>query len=69
MQTQRRFPRSEEVSESVNTKDDDNAEVHRLEGDPIVGELRKLYDGIIDEPVPDQLLDLLRQLDEVERNR
>lgn len=40
-----------------------------LEGDPIVGELRKLYDGIVDEPVPDQLVELLRKLDEVERNR
>lgn len=40
-----------------------------LEGDPIVAELRKLYDGVVDEPLPDQLMDLLRRLDEVERNR
>lgn len=40
-----------------------------LEGDPIVGELRKLYDGIAEEPVPDHLMELLRKLDEVERSR
>lgn len=40
-----------------------------LEKDPIVAELRKLYDGVVDEPLPDQLMDLLRRLDEVERNR
>jgi hypothetical protein len=40
-----------------------------LEGDPIVAELRKLYDGVLDEPLPDQLMELLRKLDEVERNR
>lgn len=40
-----------------------------LEGDPVVSELRKLYDGIVDEPVPDQLMELLRKLDEVERKR
>jgi hypothetical protein len=40
-----------------------------LESDPIVAELRRMYDGVIDEPVPDQLLELLRKLDEVERNR
>ena len=40
-----------------------------FEGDPILAELRKLYDGIAEEPLPDQLMDLLRKLDEIERNR
>jgi len=69
MQVKRRDPKSSEGSESAFTKDDDCGEVQKLGSDPIVGELRKLYDGIVDEPVPDQLLDLLRRLDEIERNR
>ena len=40
-----------------------------LEDDPIIAELRRLYDGVIDEPLPDKLIELLRKLDEVERNR
>ena len=50
-------------------KANDKAGDGELEGDPIVAELRKLYDGVVDEPLPDQLMDLLRRLDEVERNR
>lgn len=81
MQVKRREPRSREISESAITKEDaitkddptktgdECSDVQKLESDPIVAELRKLYDGIVDEPVPDQLLDLLRRLDEVERNR
>lgn len=40
-----------------------------LEGDPIVCELRKLYNGVVDEPLPDDLMELLRKLDEIERSR
>ena len=40
-----------------------------LAHDPVIAELRRLYDGVVDEPLPDTLLDLLRKLDEVERNR
>lgn len=40
-----------------------------LESDPIVAELRRLYDGVVDEPLPNDLMELLRKLDEVERNR
>lgn len=69
MQVKRRDPKSREISESAFTKEDDCGEVQKLGSDPIVSELRKLYDGIVDEPIPDQLLDLLRRLDEVERNR
>ncbi|MEI9929998.1 MAG: NepR family anti-sigma factor [Rhizomicrobium sp.] len=27
-------------------------------------ELRRIYDGVVSEPVPDEFLDLLRQIDE-----
>jgi hypothetical protein len=40
-----------------------------LEGDPIISELRRLYHGVVDEPLPDQLTELLRKLDEIERRR
>lgn len=65
MQTQRRDPRP--LAGSENASGGDSAGT--LENDPIVNELRKLYDGIAEEPLPDQLADLLRKLDEIERNR
>lgn len=65
MQTQRRDPRPRRAPESADGPDP----AGKLERDPIVGELRKLYNGIVDEPVPDQLIELLRKLDEVERSR
>ena len=40
-----------------------------LDGDPLISELRRLYDGVVDEPLPDDLLELLRKLDEIERSR
>ena len=40
-----------------------------LEGDPIISELRRMYDGVVDEPLPDNLVELLRKLDEIERRR
>lgn len=64
MQTQRRDPRPRNLD---NASGRESAGI--LENDPIVDELRNLYDGIAEEPLPDQLLDLLRKLDEVERNR
>lgn len=66
MQTQRRDPRERVAAGGGGGND---AAKGALETDPIVKELRKLYDGIIDEPVPDHLVDLLRKLDEVERKR
>ena len=65
MQTQRRDPRPLGGAENGSGRDSAGT----LENDPIVGELRKLYDGIAKEPLPDQLTDLLRKLDEVERKR
>ena len=70
MQTQKRNPRSiADAGEAREGVGQDGPGGSPLGGDPIVRELRKLYDGIIDEPVPDRLVDLLRQLDEVERKR
>lgn len=64
MQAERRDPKPS-GREETGPREPDAA----LENDPVVGELRKLYDGIVDEPIPDHLVDLLRKLDEVERSR
>jgi hypothetical protein len=40
-----------------------------LDRDPIISELRRLYDGVVEEPLPDDLMALLRKLDEIERSR
>ncbi|HET7410630.1 MAG TPA: NepR family anti-sigma factor [Paracoccaceae bacterium] len=69
MQTQRRDPRLREASENASQRDPGREGSGTLESDPLVNELRKLYDGIVDEPIPDDLLDLLHKLDEVERSR
>lgn len=69
MQTQRRDPRPAKGAENASDRDRDGDGASGLEGDPVVDELRRLYKGIADEPLPDQLLDLLRKLDEVERQR
>ena len=37
--------------------------------DRIFSRLRKLYDDVAAEPLPDHLLDLLKKLDEAERKR
>lgn len=47
---------------------------HRDEGDEIVPvaigqKLRKLYDGVASEPVPDRFLDLLEQLEKSGGNK
>lgn len=65
MQTQRRDPRPRGGRDSAGRQGEEMG----LESDPVMGELRRMYDGIVDEPVPDQLVDLLRKLDEVERKR
>jgi hypothetical protein len=66
MQTQRRNPPAgRDVAGLQKNVDSENG----LKGDPIISELRRLYDGVVDEPLPDNLLELLRRLDEVERNR
>lgn len=39
------------------------------ESDPVLGPLKKLYDDVASEPLPDDLMKLLDRLDEAERNR
>ncbi len=37
--------------------------------DPIISQLRGIYDDVASEPLPPEMLDLLAKLDEAERNR
>ncbi len=37
--------------------------------DPIMSELKEMYDSIVEEPLPQELLVLLDKLDEAERSR
>jgi hypothetical protein len=66
MQTQRRNPpaRIDAADSRKKTKLE-----RELESDPIIAEVRRFYDCVVDEPLPNGLLELLRRLDEVERNR
>lgn len=64
MQTRRRDPRPLEPEATGR-----QGHSVRMESDPIMSELRRFYDGIVDEPIPTELLELLRKLDEAERNR
>ncbi|MEO0959431.1 MAG: NepR family anti-sigma factor [Pseudomonadota bacterium] len=66
------------VMKTINTTDDmtDEAEKegdapneHALRADPLLAGMRKLYDDVASEPLPDHLLDLLDKLDKAERNR
>ena len=66
MRIERRTPPAwRDMADPEKTKDLENG----LDGDPLIVELRRLYEGVVDEPLPDDLLELLRKLDEVERNR
>ncbi|MEM7529998.1 MAG: NepR family anti-sigma factor [Pseudomonadota bacterium] len=40
-----------------------------LRDDPLMAGIRKMYDDVASEPLPDHLLDLLEKLDKAERNR
>lgn len=39
------------------------------ETDPVFRQLRTLYDDVVNEPLPDELMTLLDKLDEAERKR
>ena len=73
METQRHNPPARKIAadsrSDMASSERKKASSDDFEGDPIVQELRRLYDGVVDEPLPDDLLELLRRLDEVERNR
>lgn len=40
-----------------------------VDDDPIMRQLRQVYDNVAQEPLPENLLDLLAKLDEAERKR
>ena len=66
MQTQRRNP---PVGRHMTGSEKKIEPERDLEGDPIISELRRMYEGVVEEPLPDNLTELLRKLDEIERNR
>jgi anti-sigma factor RsiW len=47
-------------------KDHDKTRAVRARQRAIGRELRRVYDGVVNEPVPDEFLDLLRQIDETD---
>jgi hypothetical protein len=55
--------RTEKLSTDDNN-DRDQARAVRARQRAIGRELRRMYDGIVNEPVPDDFLDLLRRIDE-----
>ena len=48
---------------------DANAGEDDLAGDPVMVQLKTIYDDVAKEPLPTELLSLLEKLDEAERNR
>lgn len=50
-------------------RDQDTNKAPALESDPIFQQLRKVYDDVASEPLPDRFLELLAKLDEAERKR
>ena len=55
--------RTEKLSTDDNT-DCDKARAVRARQRAIGRELRRMYDGVVNEPVPDDFMDLLRRIDE-----
>jgi hypothetical protein len=47
-----------------NEQDRDKTRAIRARQRAIGRELRRIYDGVVSEPVPDEFLDLLRKIDE-----
>jgi len=55
-----------EVLMKDDDKDHDKTRAVRARQRAIGRELRRIYDGVVSEPVPDEFLDLLRQIDEAD---
>ncbi len=58
-----------ERTDSLTKDDDQNGEktrVVRARQRAIGRELRRIYDGVVSEPVPEEFLDLLRQIDDTD---
>lgn len=60
-----RAQRTENVT-NENDQDRDKTRVVRARQRAIGRELRRMYDGVVSEPVPDDFLDLLKQIDETD---
>ena len=61
LQTHRTIRLSKDDSENGN-----KSRAIRARQRAIGRELRRMYDGVVSEPVPDELLDLLRRMDEAD---
>ena len=55
--------RTEKLS-TEDSNDRDNARAVRARQRAIGRELRRMFDGVVSEPVPDDFMDLLRRIDE-----
>lgn len=55
--------RTENLS-TEDSNDRDKARAVRARQRAIGRELRRMYDGVVNEPVPDDFMDLLRKIDE-----
>ena len=56
----------------MSTNDNDNggkSRAIRARQRAIGRELRRMYDGVVNEPVPDDLLDLLRKIDDADAQK
>jgi hypothetical protein len=56
----------------LSTNDNDNggkSRAIRARQRAIGRELRRMYDGVVNEPVPDDLLDLLRKIDDADAQK
>ena len=60
-----RVQRTENLSKD-DDQDRDKTRAVRARQRAIGRELRRIYDGVVSEPVPDDFLDLLRQIDETD---
>lgn len=56
------------TSEDANS-DAAGADASALKDDPLVSQLRAMYEDVAAEPLPDDLMKLLDKLDQVERTR
>lgn len=51
------------------TNDDGAISPDMMARDPVIGQLKEMYDNVVEEPLPDDLLHLLDKLDQAERAR
>lgn len=50
-------------------EDEEMTSPQDLASDPVIGQLKKMYDNVADEPLPEDLLNLLDKLDQAEKRR